>query len=106
MEAIGTFRLVLRTGFILDLKRTFYISCFSRNLISISKLVPFWYSFNFFGTIFNLFKNSIIVGKSKMDDGLFKIHLNQNVPFSLMASHNNSSIKCCVMNEKSSMLWH
>ena len=34
VEAVGTYRLVLRSGFVLDLERTFYVPSFSRNLIS------------------------------------------------------------------------
>ena len=40
VEAIGTCELVLSSGFILILEKTFYIPSFSRNLISVSRLVP------------------------------------------------------------------
>ena len=40
VEAIGTCNLVLSSGFILELEKTFYVPSFSRNLISISRLVP------------------------------------------------------------------
>ncbi|CAH9086499.1 unnamed protein product, partial [Cuscuta europaea] len=36
VEAIGVFRLLLKTGFYLDLKETFVVPSFRRNLISIS----------------------------------------------------------------------
>ena len=52
VEAIGTCILTLSSGFILKLERTFYVPSFSRNLISISRLVPFGYSFNFKDTSF------------------------------------------------------
>ena len=42
MEAIETCILTLSSGFILQLERTFYVPSFSRNLISPSRLVPFW----------------------------------------------------------------
>ena len=38
MEAIGTYRLILNTGFYLDLMDTFYVPSISRNLVSLSKL--------------------------------------------------------------------
>ena len=47
VEAIGTCSLVLSSGFILELEKTFYIPSFSSNLISISRLVPLGFSFNF-----------------------------------------------------------
>ena len=40
VEAIGTCNLVLNSGFILELEKTFYVPNFFRNLISISRLVP------------------------------------------------------------------
>jgi hypothetical protein len=33
VEAVGTFRLILKTGYVLDLENVFFIPCFSRNLI-------------------------------------------------------------------------
>ena len=39
MKAIGIFRLVLNSDFILDLKNTFYIRSLFRNLVSTSKLI-------------------------------------------------------------------
>jgi hypothetical protein len=38
VEVVGTFRLILKTGYIIDLENVFFIPCFSRNLISVSKL--------------------------------------------------------------------
>ena len=40
VEGVGTFRLVLKSGFYLDLKDTFYIPSFSRNLVSVTRLEP------------------------------------------------------------------
>ena len=54
VEAIGTCYLNLDGGFVLELQRTFYVPSFSRNLILVSKLVPFGYSFHFLETPFNL----------------------------------------------------
>ena len=47
VEAVGTCSLILSSGFILKLEKTFYVPSFSRNLISISTPVPFGYSFHF-----------------------------------------------------------
>ena len=62
VEAIGTCSLILNNGFILELEKTFYIPSFSRNLISVSKLVHLDYSFNFLDKYFNLFINPILLG--------------------------------------------
>ena len=47
VKVIGTYTFVLSGGFVLSLEKTFYILSFSRNLISVSRLVPFGYSLNF-----------------------------------------------------------
>ena len=47
MEANGTCSLELSSGFILQLKKTFYVPSVSRNLISVSTLVPFGIFYNF-----------------------------------------------------------
>jgi hypothetical protein len=47
MVAVGTYRLILKTGYVLDLEDVFYIPSFSRNLISVSKL-------DVFGLVFGL----------------------------------------------------
>ena len=47
VEAIDTCNLVLRRGFILELEKTFNVPRFSKNLISMPKLVPLGFSFNF-----------------------------------------------------------
>jgi hypothetical protein len=47
VEAIGTCYLNLSSGFVLELEKTFYIPSFSRNLILVSRLVPFGYFINF-----------------------------------------------------------
>ena len=45
MEATGTYKLVLSNDFIFELEKTFYVPSFSRNLISILRLVPLGFSF-------------------------------------------------------------
>ena len=75
VEAIGTCRLVLHSGFVLDLEKTFYIPSFSRNLISVSRLVLSGYSFNFSETAVDLFYKSKLVGNGTMSDNLFQINL-------------------------------
>lgn len=71
---VVTYRLDLNFGFVLDLDKIFYITSFSRNLISVSRLLPLSFSFNFIGTSFHLFKNLIVVGGEILDDGLFILY--------------------------------
>ena len=62
VEAIGTCSLVLSNSFILELDNTFYIPSFSRNLISISRLVPLGFSFSFLDSGFSLSNKSKVIG--------------------------------------------
>ena len=47
VESIGIFRLLLKSGTYLDLNETFGVSSFIRNLVSISVLDKFGYSYSF-----------------------------------------------------------
>ncbi|KAF7820704.1 Retrovirus-related Pol polyprotein from transposon TNT 1-94 [Senna tora] len=106
VEAIGTCKLILNSGFVLILDRTFYVPSFSRNLISISKLVPLGYSFEFSNNMFKLFFKSNIVGNGTMSDGLFRVQLQDNTSYDTMHASSSIGIKRCATNENSSMLWH
>ncbi|KAF7831627.1 Retrovirus-related Pol polyprotein from transposon TNT 1-94 [Senna tora] len=78
VEAIGTCRIILDTGFVLNLERTFYVPSFSRNLISISRLVPFGLSFEFSNNGLKIFYASKLVRNDTISDGLFLIQLQNN----------------------------
>jgi hypothetical protein len=62
VEAVGTYMLVIENGYILDLENTFYVPSFSRNLISISRLVHLSYNFNFISP-------ELIISYNKVDIG-------------------------------------
>ena len=57
--------------FLVHLERTFYVPKFSRNLISVSRLVPFGYSFNFKDMSIELIYNSECVGNGILSDDLY-----------------------------------
>ena len=104
VEAVGTCSLVLSSDFIFDLEKTFYVPSFSRNLISISRVVPLGYSFSFYETSFSLFYKFNLVGNGTLYDGLFSINLQNNTTNNII--HVHTGTKQCFMNEDSSMLWH
>nr|CAN69553.1 hypothetical protein VITISV_009018 [Vitis vinifera] len=104
VEAIGTCYLNLNGGFFLELQKTFYVPSFSRNLISISRLVPFRYSFHFLETSFSLIYKSDCVGNGILSDSLYCIFLQNDTTHNSL--HVQTSIKRCVVNEDSSILWH
>ena len=83
VKAISTCSLVLSNDFILNLEKTFYVPSFSKNLISVSRLVPMGYSFNFSDFGFSLSKSKVI-GYSTLSDGLFSIKLQNDVAYNSM----------------------
>ena len=99
VEAISTC-----SGFILELEKTFYVPSLSRNLISISRLVPLGFSFIVSDSGFSLSNKSKVIGYGTLSDGLFHIQL-QNY-FTYNSMHVTDGLKRCVINEESSMLWH
>jgi hypothetical protein len=88
----------------LKLEKTLYVPSFSRNLISVSRLVPFEYSFTFSSSSFSLFYKSDCVGNGTSSDGLYCINLQNNATYDSM--HVHTGTKRCVINEDSSKLWH
>ena len=73
VEAVGTYKLVLRFGFVLNLENFFFVPSFSKNLISVSRLLPYGFSFKFVGILFHLIKDNVVVGDGILDNGLFKL---------------------------------
>ena len=101
VESIRTCSLVLDNGYVLDLERTFYIPSFSRNLTSVSRLVPLGYSFKFLDCTFSLFCKSELIENGILSNGLFSMNLQYN-----MVLHTHIGNKRCIMNEDSFILWH
>ena len=106
VEAIGIFRLLLETGFYLDLKETHVVPSFRRNLVSISILDKSGYSCSFRNNKFSLFLNSNIVGTGSLSfyDNLYLLDT--------IASFNETlHVELCgtkrkLTNENSALLWH
>ena len=103
VAAIGTCMSTLSNGFVLVLERTFYVPNFSRNLISVSRLVPLGFSFTFQDNVFNLFYESNHIGTCILADGLYRISLQNEATNNSL--HVHIGTKRCNINEDSSMLW-
>ena len=71
VEGVGTYRLVLHTGYVLNLDKTFYIPSFSKNLVSVSRLAPQGFDFQFKDVSFLIIKDSVPIGSGKLTDGLY-----------------------------------
>ncbi|KAK3040692.1 hypothetical protein RJ639_028388 [Escallonia herrerae] len=76
VEAVGTLRLVLESGFNLDLVDTVYVPSMTRNLISVSRLDAYGYSFKFENKGFSLFLYSRVIGSCLLEGNLYKLLLN------------------------------
>ena len=87
VEAIGTCSLVLSSGFILNLEKTFYIPSFSRSLISVSRVVPLGYFFSSYETSLSLFYKFNFFGNGTLFDGLFFINLQNDTTNNTMHVH-------------------
>ena len=62
VEAIGIFRLLLKSGTYLDLNETFLVPSFRQNLVSIYVFDKFGYSCSFGNNKFSIFHNSNLAG--------------------------------------------
>ena len=90
VEAIGTCSLVLSSGFLLNLEKTFYIPSVSRSLISVLRVVPLGYSFSFYETSLSLFYKSNLVGNGTLFDGVFFINLQNDTTNNAMHVHTST----------------
>jgi len=93
VEAVRTYRLILYTGYHLDLLDTFYVPSITRNLISLSKLDVVGYSFKFGNGCFSLFKHTFMIGFGTLYDGLYKLNLDNLYVETLMTLHHNVHTK-------------
>ena len=107
IEAIGTLRLILDTGFIMDLVDTVYVPIFTRNLISVPRLDSYGYELKFGNNGVSLFYNSCLVGSSTLHGNLYSLNLDCKYLQSLL-SYNVYEFfkKRNRVNENSSILWH
>ena len=99
---MGTFRLVLEIGFVLDLENTFCVPSFSKNLISFTRLVGFNFSFLFENSIFSIFKNKVFVGGGYLVDCLYKIKLDPTYECNYLTMNVDVGISWSLINENSS----
>ena len=74
VEGVGTYRLVLHTGYVLNLDKTFYIPSLTKNLVSVSRLAPQGFDFQFKDVSFLIIKDSVPIGSGKLTDGLTHPH--------------------------------
>ena len=107
IEGIGTYCLILDSGYHLDLPQTLYVPSLSRNLVSVSKLDVNGFSFKIGKGCFSLFnKDDSFIGSGTLMDGLYRLKLDVDFSTSLMCVHQNIGIKRSMANENSAYLLH
>ena len=104
VEAIGIFRLLLKSGTYLDLNETFFVPSFQRNLVSIDVLDKFGYFYSFGNNKFILFQNSNLVGTGYLSyvDNLYMLDTVVSYHETLQLS--TRGVKRKLTNENSSSL--
>ncbi|KAJ9557218.1 hypothetical protein OSB04_011832 [Centaurea solstitialis] len=103
VKAIGTFRLLLKTGFYLDLVETFIVPSFRRNLISVSCLDKFGYSCLLGNNKGGFYLNSNLVGTGSLID---KLYMLETVALDNEILHSVAKSNKRKLNEDSAILWH
>ena len=106
VEAIGTFRLLLKTGVYLDLKETYVVPSFRRNLISISVLDRSGYYCSFGNSKFGLSLNSNVIGTGSLSvhDNLYLLETIASFNETMYTSIRGTKRK--LTDKDSIMLWH
>ncbi|KAJ9554358.1 hypothetical protein OSB04_018403 [Centaurea solstitialis] len=102
VKAIGTFRILLKTGVYLDLVETFIVPSFRRNLISVSCLDKFGYSC-VLGNKVGFYLNSNLVGTGSLID---KLYILETVALDNEILHSVAKGNKQKLNEDSAILWH
>ena len=102
---VGDVILILDSGFRLILKNTFYIPSFRRNLVSVSCLDMYDYSFEIKNNVISLFLNSNKVGCCYMSNGLYRLCLSPNDIYVACTAEKVVS-KRPLPKEQSYALWH
>ena len=106
VEAIRTFRLLLKTGIYLALKETYVVTSFIQNLISISILDKSGYYCSFENLKFNLSLNSnfIVTSSLSVHDNLYLLDTIGSFNETLYTSIRGTKHK--LTDKDSVMLWH
>ena len=106
VEAIGHFRLLLSTGFYLDLIDTFVVPSFRWNLVSISCLDKLGYCCSFQNSCITLSINSKVIGTGSLIvyDNLYLLETVASYSENLNVELHGTKRK--LNNKNSSSLWH
>ena len=97
--SVGTYDLILPSGLVLSLDNCYYVPALSRNIISISCLDKFGYSFVIKGNCCSIYFNNLFYGIAYATSGLYVLNL-QSPIYNL----NTKRLKSVESNQ--TYLWH
>ncbi|WVZ23370.1 hypothetical protein V8G54_001914 [Vigna mungo] len=106
IEGIGTYRLIIDTGYCLNLEKCLYVPGCARNLIFVAKLDCLGFNFRIENGIFHLYKLSYYYGSGTLLDGLYRLNLDVNFSESLFNVEHVVDRNSSAGNECSAFLWH
>ena len=106
VEGIGTYRLILDTGYCLDLEKCLYVPECARNLISVSRLDILGFDFRIGNKCFSLYRRKFLLGTGTLLDALYCFNLNSEFAYSLFNVECDVGVKRSALDESSAYLWH
>ena len=108
IEGVGTYRIVLDTGYCLDVEKCLYVPDCSRNLVSVSRLDVLGFDFRIGHGCFSLYHGINLYGTGSLSDTLYCLNLNStfvNSLFNVDVKY-DVGMKRSALNESSADLWH
>ena len=106
IEGIGTYRLILDTGYRLDLEKCLYVPECARNLVSVSRLDILGFDFRIGNKCFSLYRQKCLLGTGTLLDALYCFNLNSEFAYSLFNVECDVGVKRSALDESSAYLWH
>ncbi|KAL6327870.1 hypothetical protein AAG906_026549 [Vitis piasezkii] len=106
VEFFGMIKLKLITESFLLLHNVAFIPSLRRNLISVSSLDRYGYSFHFGGGKVDIFCNSVLIGNGVLFGNLYSLSLHHGLLCDSSSVISVIGCKRARMNLSSSMLWH
>ncbi|KAM2147950.1 hypothetical protein ACFX1Q_004634 [Malus domestica] len=98
---IGTVRIKLESGFILELQDVFYVPSIRRNLVSVSQLVKKNFELSINDSGFIIYQDLQIIGNGFHVGGMFQLNIRESCYMANMVGQ-----KRLHQSETSSTLWH
>ena len=98
--AIGTFILELPSGHVRELIDCYYVPSLTRNIIFVSMLTQYGYTFVFRNTWCYVYKNDVEIYTAVVNNGIYILNINQSQTYNIT----NKRLK--MSNKDETYMWH